>query len=267
MRWRWLTAASLVVAACGAPGDAAGTGASPTTPAVGWWSPSPGVTWQIQLQGEIDLGIEAEVYDIDLFDTPVGTIDELHRRGRRVVCYLSAGSHEDWRPDAADYPDEILGAALIGRPGERWIDVRRIDLVGPQLAARLDLAVSKGCDAVDPDNVDGYANASGFDLSAADQLAFNRWLADQAHVRGLGVGLKNDLAQIPDLVGWFDFAVNEECFVFHECELLMPMVTMSKAVLAIEYSDNLSSCARADDLGLSLVFKDLDLTAAVTRCP
>ena len=43
---------------------------------------------------------------------------------------------------------------------------------------RLDLAAAKGCDAVDPDNVDGYANPTGFDLTGDDQLAFNRWLAE-----------------------------------------------------------------------------------------
>lgn len=42
------------------------------------------------------------------------------------------------------------------------------------MQARLDLAVQKGCDGVEPDNVDGYQNNSGFPLTAQDQLAYNR---------------------------------------------------------------------------------------------
>jgi hypothetical protein len=84
---------------------------------------------------------------------------------------------------------------------------------------RLDLAVAKGCDAVDPDNVDGYANDSGFPLTASHQLSHNRFLASEAHERGLAIGLKNDLDQIPKLVASFDFQINDQCFAYDECEL------------------------------------------------
>lgn len=50
---------------------------------------------------------------------------------------------------------------------------------------RLDVAVYKGCDGVEPDNVDGYTNNTGFILTAEDQLMYNRFLADEAHERGL----------------------------------------------------------------------------------
>lgn len=252
-------AAIMVAAAC------SGETSSPATD--GWWGPAAGVTWQIQLLGDVDTGWDVEVYEVDLFDTPEATIERLHAAGRRVVCYFSAGSHEDWRPDAADYPAAVLGLALEGWPGERWVDVRRIDVLGPILETRLDLAAAKGCDAVDPDNVDGYANPTGFDLTGDDQLAFNRWIAGGAHDRGLGVALKNDLEQIPDLVAWFDLAVNEECFHFDECELLTPFLDADKAVLAIDYSTDDSICPQARRMGISLVFKDRDLTASGRPCP
>ena len=239
----------------------------PVPPSGEWWTPDPGTTWQIQLLGDLDIGWDVAVYDVDLFDTAQPTIDRLHADGRRVVCYFSAGSHEDWRTDAADYPAAVLGLPLEGWPGERWVDVRRIDVLGPILAARLDLAAAKGCDAVDPDNVDGYANPTGFDFTDDDQLAFNRWLAEGAHERGLGVALKNDLGQIPDLVAWFDFAVNEECFQFDECDLLAPFVDAGKAVLAIDYAGDEEVCSRAEARGLSLLFKDHDLTASGHPCP
>ena len=43
-------------------------------------------------------------------------------------------------------------------------------------------------------------------------------LADLAHERGLSIGLKNDLDQVADLVDHFDFAINEECCQYEECD-------------------------------------------------
>ena len=139
-------------------------------PAPSWWRPGPGTSWQWQLSGTIDTTVDASMYDIDLFDTPQSVIDELHNKGRIVICYFSAGSYEDWRPDKDRYPASVLGRDLDGWPGEKWVDIRRIDILGPILADRLDLARAKQCDGVEPDNVDGYTNNSGFPLSAADQL-------------------------------------------------------------------------------------------------
>lgn len=73
----------------------------------------------------------------------------------------------------------------------------------------MQLCKGKGFLAVDPDNVDGYQNDNGVGLTAADQLAFNTWLAQTAHGLGLGAGLKNDLGQLTELTPYFDFFVNE----------------------------------------------------------
>ena len=147
------------------------------------------------LPGNIDTSFNVQMYDIDLFDTPKSTIDTLHGQGRVVICYFSAGSWEDWRPDAADFPANVKGNSN-GWPGEKWLDIRNIAALSPIMQARLDLAVDKGCDGVEPDNVDGYNNKTGFPLTGNDQLTYNRWLADQAHARGLSVGLKNDVEQV-----------------------------------------------------------------------
>ncbi len=103
------------------------------------------------------------------------------------------------------------------------------------MADRIKLAKEKGCDGVDPDNVDGYENDTGFDLTYKDQLVYNRFLAKTAHNLGLLIGLKNDLHQIKDLVNTFDFSVNEECHQLGECDLLMPFVKQGKPVFNIEY--------------------------------
>ncbi|NWF65308.1 MAG: endo alpha-1,4 polygalactosaminidase [Chloroflexi bacterium] len=56
-------------------------------------------------------------------------------------------------------------------------------------------------------------------------------LADNFPCRhGLSIGLKNDLHQIKDLLPYFDWIVNEECFSFDECDLLLPFVKAVKPV-------------------------------------
>ena len=88
------------------------------------WCPTPGLSWQWQLSGAIDDSVDVAMYDIDLFDNEAGQISTLHDDGRVVICYFSAGSHEDWRPDADQFPAGAIGAELDGWPGERWLDVR-----------------------------------------------------------------------------------------------------------------------------------------------
>ena len=206
------------------------------------------------------------MYDIDLFDVPQQTIDKLHADGRVVICYFSAGSWENWRPDADQYPNEVRGRGN-GWPGEKWLDIRRIDLLGPILERRLDLAREKGCDGVEPDNVDGYTNKTGFSLTADDQLSFNRWLADQAHLRGLSIGLKNDLEQAEILEPWFDWALNEQCFQYDECELLLPFIQAGKAVFGVEYEGNPADyCPQANAMGFDWLEKSKDLGADYLSC-
>jgi hypothetical protein len=230
------------------------------------WRPTPGTSWQIQLQGAIDTSYNVQMYDIDLFDTPQSLIDQLHALGKTVVCYFSAGSWEDWRADARDYPESVKGRSN-GWPGEVWLDIRNLDALGPILQARLDLAVSKQCDGVDPDNVDGFTNTTGFPLSYQDQITFNAWLASEAHLRGLSVGLKNDLDQIEDLVDDFDWVVNEQCFQYQECDMLLPFIRADKAVFGIEYQgDPGDYCPEANRLGFDTLIKNLDLDAWRESC-
>jgi len=242
----------------------------PATP--GTWNPTPGMTWQWQLTGlPVDLDVDAEVYDIDLFETDAATIADLHARGRRAICYLSVGSWEDWRPDASDFPEEVIGNQYEGWPGERWLDVRRIDLLGPIMTARLRLCREKGFDAVEPDNIDGYDNDTGFPITYDDQLRYNRWLASEAHALGLSIGLKNDPEQAAELVLDFDWALTEDCFDQGWCESLSPFLEAGKAVFAAEYTDTGvdfdRACAELLPAGFSPILKDRDLSAGREVCP
>lgn len=248
-------------------GGVTGTGGAPSTQ-MNVWRPIPRTTWQWQLTGSIDVTVDAEMFDVDLFDVSAATVSALHARGRKVMCYVSAGSFEDWRPDAAQFPAAVKGKALDGWPGEAWLDIRRIDLLGPIIEGRLDLCRSKGFDGIEFDNVDGYSNSSGFPLTGADQLRYNRYLADAAHARGLSVGLKNDLDQVGELVSAFDWAINEECFAYGECDLLRPFIAAGKAVFNTEYQMTAAQvCPQAKAIELSTLIKNLNLDAARQACP
>jgi len=234
----------------------------------GRWNPPVGVTWQWQLSGPLDLSVNAQVYDVDLFDTSAAQVGQLQSQGSKVICYLSAGSYEAYRPDSNKYPAAVLGNTLEGWPDERWLDIRQLDVLLPIIAARMDLCAKKGFDAVEPDNVDGYQNDSGFSLTAKDQETFNRALAQLAHDRGLAVGLKNDLDQVALLQPVFDFAVNEQCAEYNECSVLSPFIKADKPVFHVEYDLPLSSfCPTTNALGFSSLRKSLDLDATWTPCP
>jgi hypothetical protein len=233
----------------------------------GRWHPAPASSWQYQLSGRLDLSVDADVFDVDWEETTAGQVQRLHDTGRHVICYVNAGAFEEWRSDAGSYPEDVLGGPLDGWPGERWVDVRRTDVLLPLLAARMDVCRDKGFDAVEADNVDGYANDTGLDLDAADQLAFNTAVAGLAHDRGMSIGLKNDVEQAAELEPVFDFAVNEECLAYDECQAYAPFLRAGKAVFSVEYSDvTAAQCAHADRLGLVTIVKDLDLDAPLRRC-
>lgn len=240
--WSLVLACSLSVqSACSSGGGGGGsTAGSVLDPDVApvtagqWYRPSVFVTWQWQLQGALNTSYAVDLYDVDLFDTPVATIQAIQSSGKRVICYFSAGSYEDFREDKDDFDPAVLGNTLDGWQDERWLDVRSAN-VHSIMQARLVLAKNKGCDGVEPDNMDAYANDSGFALTARDQLAFNRFLANEAHARGLSVALKNDLDQIPELVDYYDFAVNEQCFEYSECDALVLFIDRARPVLNAEY--------------------------------
>ncbi len=199
-----------------------------------WYRPQVGASWQWQLKGTINTSYPVEIYDIDLFDTSLQSIQSLKQQGKKVICYFSAGTYEGWRPDKAAFKSEDLGKPLEDFQDERWLDIRSLT-VYQIMTQRLDLAVSKGCDGVEPDNVDAYINNSGFALNATDQLAFNKYLANAAHQRNLSVALKNDLDQAPHLLDYFDFSVNEQCHEYDECHALKVFIESGKPVLNAEY--------------------------------
>jgi len=261
-------AALALSAVLAVPGSAGGTPRALPKPAPcdGCWIPGPVTTWQWQLQGKIDRTVDAEAFDVDLFDTRARVVRALHRDGRAVVCYVDAGTWERWRPDADRFPKSVRGRPN-GWPGERWLDVRRLSVLRPIMRARIRLCAKRGFDGVEFDNVDGYANRTGFPLSGTDQLRYDAWLANQAHRSGLSVALKNDLGQVRRLLSYFDWALDEQCFQFHECGRLRPFTRAGKAVMEVEYHLALARfCPRAERLGFNAMKKHLALGAWRRSC-
>jgi hypothetical protein len=231
------------------------------------WQPPLNTSWQWQLTTPVDQTVNAQMYDIDMFDNDASVVASLHAQGRKVICYISAGTFENWRPDAASFPAVVKGSAVSGWPGENWLDIRRLDILGPIMQARLDLCQTKGFDGVEPDNIDGYTNGTGFPLTAQDQINYNSFLANEAHARGLSVGLKNDVGQVQALLPYFDWALNEQCFQYSECSTLAPFIAAGKAVFEVEYSLSASQfCPQANALNFNAMQKNLNLDAFRIPC-
>jgi hypothetical protein len=232
-----------------------------------------GMRWQITLiEPPASIELDVDAWDLDLFDTPTATIADLQERGVKVICYFSAGTFEPGRPDEAAFPARVIGNGYEDDnfAEERYLDVND-DAVFAIMQDRLDLAVDKGCDAVDPDNVDLSEHDTGFAISVGGMLAFNRALIAAAHARGLAIGLKNYLEVLDDIADEYDFAVNEECVAFDECAAYADnLLAANKPVFHIEYvdaADVAGVCAITQPLGLSTVIKDLLLDDDVTFCP
>jgi hypothetical protein len=231
------------------------------------WQPPVHLTWQLQLGGTLDTKPVAAMYEIDMFDDSARQVTSLHRLGRKVICYIDAGSWEKWRPDAGSYPHSVLGKPLDGWPGERWVDIRKLSILKPILRKRVLRCRAKGFDGVDFDNVDGYQNPTGFHLTAAEQLRFNVFLANLAHANHLTVLLKNDPDQARKLQPYFNGAVVEQCFQYQECDSFLPFVRHRKPVFEVEYSlAKAKFCAKAQRLRFNAMKKHLALGPWLSRC-
>lgn len=114
------------------------------------WQPSAGTPFQIVLKYPLkDFSPNVPIYIIDMYDNPVSTIQKLHSMNRKVICYFSAGSYEDWRTDASKFKKSDYGKPLDPIwVGEWWLDTRSAN-VRSIMVERMKLAKSKGCDGVE----------------------------------------------------------------------------------------------------------------------
>ncbi len=243
------------------------------------------LSWHIQLTGKVDTNHPELIYDIDGFNTPASTVKTLNDKGKVTICYLDMGSIENYRSDYRDFAPEALSNPNPEWPNEQWLNILRLDVPGPTgktarqlLRARLDMCKAKGFHGVDPDMIEVYAASNvtftppSRKITYADQITFNRWLADEAHARGLLIGLKGDIDQARDLAPYFDFAVNEQCHQYRECHKLDGFTKAGKPVLNIEYSGTDASflanvCPSAAESGFFTMRKRMSLDAWFLNCP
>lgn len=224
---------------------------------------SAGMDWHWQLQGDVKVADGAELVELDLFDTSAAKISAIQNEGVFVLCYFSAGTYEDWRDDSHQVPKEDQGADMGDWEGETWWDVRK-ESVRAVMTQRLDLAKSKGCDGIEADNVDGYDNETGLDLSEEDAVDFLVWMAKQSKSRGLKIALKNAGSLVETLAPVFDMSVSEQCFEYENCADYEPFLEADKPVFNAEYAkkyvnNSTAICAQSNDMGMSTLVLPLDL--------
>lgn len=239
------------------------------------WVPPQHTTWQWQIQGRIDQTVDAQMFDIDLFDARAGEINagvigQLHAAGRKVICYMDSGAWESYRPDASQFPASVIGNST-GWSGEKWLDIRQSawPLFAHIIWARMDLAKSLGCDGIEPDQNNPVGNNPGFPITYQDEKAWYLEVARQAHLRDLTVGMKNGIELLPDtdLVAAFDFDLNEECYQYRECGALSSFVKAGKAVFEVEYKGKTANfCPKANAAGFMAMKKKLSLYAYRETC-
>ncbi len=74
--------------------------------------------------------------------------------------------------------------------------------------------------------------------------------------------------------GWSDWALNEECVAYDECDTYAPFVDAGKAVFHVEYVDDIADgqaladevCGRSDLEGFSTLIKEWDLESWRIAC-
>jgi len=215
------------------------------------WVPPRQLTWYWQLTGTVNNSYAVAAYDIDGFDNSAAEVSALHAAGKHAICYIDAGTWENWRSDAGSFPQSVLGSSN-GWPGEKWLDISKLSVLAPIMTARLQMCAQKGFDAIEPDNIDGYQNSTGFPLTAQNQLSYNEWIANEAHALGLAVFQKNDPDQSSTLQPYFDGALDEQCNEYSECSSFQPYLTANKPVLNAEYSPSLypSFCSADNGSGI-----------------
>ena len=246
-------------------------------PADQWWKPkaSENLKWQWQLQGEIDTTFPVQVYNIDI-NVPQDKIDELKARGIKLICYFSAGTVESFRSDSRLFPQEIIGEQYEDLIDEQWVDYADIDALAPIMRARIERCKSKGFDAIEIDNVDAHNYESrdeqgnvvnigtNFNMTLDESIAYVRWLTNEAHSRGLGIGLKNAEEMVADVVDEVDWMLVEDCFFDSWCLAATAFIDADKPVFMAEYDelvpDFAPACELAKSLGYSAIWRDTSLS-------
>jgi hypothetical protein len=225
----------------------------------GQWVMPQHLTWYWQIQGAVNNSEPVAAYDIDGFENTSVEVAALHAKGIHVICYMDVGTSENYRSDFSSFPAAVQGSSN-GWPGEKWLDVRQLSVLEPIMVKRFEMCKEKGFDAVEPDNMDGYENSTGFPITAAEQATYDEWVANEVHSLGMAVLQKNDGEQTATLEPYFDGALDEQCNQYSECSNFQAYLKAGKPVLNAEYSLAASQFCSADNAaGIMGARYDLEL--------
>ncbi|WWD00946.1 hypothetical protein V866_007884 [Kwoniella sp. B9012] len=248
------------------------------------------------------LSLNKTMYVVDMAQSTAEQIVNYHAKGKTVGCYFSAGTWEPYRSDAKQFlPDCYCGpnvtvdstgrctgsgsdANLLGEWGEWWFDIRSekcLNNIKSIMTDRIKAAKQKGCDSIDPDNVDAWTNQQDFGITKQDEVNYLLWLSSTARSNGLGIDLKNsgDLITDPDtgkptnwttsLVNAFDFNVIESCYQYNECEKYDPFLKAGKPQIRIEYESSIKKCPSLKQGQQLLVYSGsvVNSTQITLSCP
>lgn len=191
----------------------------------------------------LNLSPEISTVNIDMFGASRKLISSLHQQNRTVSCYITFGMWVDWTPDAKLFPSSVKGGYVP--EWNNYILNYKSPIVKGIMKDRIVLAKSKGCDSIDTDNMDTYEyKPNVFNLTYNDQLAYNKWVAQEVHKLGMNVTLKNDWKQVKDLVDYFDGIILESCWKSKKCaSIASPFVKANKSVYGVEYPPTVDEVA------------------------
>jgi hypothetical protein len=277
--WWKLTAVVAVGVLASALAPVSGNAAVPDpVPCPTCYVPALATSFQMQLQDDVKTKVKATMFILDWVDGPQ-FVPALRARGRKTFCYISTGSWENYRPDKKRFPATVIGNEYAGYPEEKWLDVRRLDVLEPLMDARMDKCKAAGFDGVWFDNVDVFDMAdTGFDISSEEQLAYNAALANDAHARGLSAGFNNDPLQLVPMRKYYEavlFEVDRDdvrpCYFKPTCKRLQAFRNAGKATFVLDYRRKRKDayCRTAVQRGFNAILKaeDASLTAYRVPCP
>ncbi len=210
------------------------------------------------------------VYDIDGANSTACDVAAFHAAGAIAVCYVDVGTLEQGRPDYSAFPSSVVGPADQGWPGENWLLVTAANqsTILPLMKARfVNWCQAKGFDAIEPDNLDAWTNIKT--VSETDNVAYDLAIGQLAHSLPLSIGLKNvmtevDSSQYASFLATFDWALNEQCFEYSECDAYTAagsFLPAGRAVWDVEYNVS-PDCTQANQDHMNAQLTDLDLVGA-----
>ena len=230
--------------------------------------PGVDVTWQAKLTGAVDIEEDAELFYLDAELQDPADLATLHAEGRHYLCYLSAGSLEEFRDDAQEFPEEVIGKPLTSFPDERWLDVRA-PVVRELMARRIEALAGAGCDGVPPSSLAVHVADSGFALTVDDTLDYARWFAERIHAAGMSAGLTGPAALTSELWPTFDFGLAIGCLDGTRCAEFAVFGQAGKPVLHLELGDEDSAvriCKDAEALGFVPLVTSPSFNGQTVRC-